>query len=308
MSKTNSQSAFSPLQRHPKNPIITPDDMPVECSAVFNAGAIRYKGKVLLLLRVEDYARQVTFHTATSRDGVKFDINPKPINYPLSPVEKKYGSYRFDMRITPLDGVFYVCHAVWITGFGCMIGMAKTEDFVDFKSIYLSVPSNRNAVLFPEKINGLYARLERPMEADGSGKTWLSYSPDLRYWGDSAPVEVPTTVWSWRKNGPGAVPIRTPEGWLTIYHATAKTCSTENYYLGVMLLDLKDPSRVLAAGKKFILQSEKDYECVGQVPNVVFTCGAVEMGGGKLNVYYAGADTRMCLAQTTIKTLLSWCR
>jgi predicted GH43/DUF377 family glycosyl hydrolase len=296
-----------PLYRHPSNPILTPAQMPMECTAVFNAGAVRYNGKVLLLLRVENFAREVAFHTATSDDGLHFTVNPTPIDYPPHPLEQEYSSYRFDMRITPLDGQFYVCHAVWITGLGSMIGMAKTTDFAHFEPLpYMSVPFNRNAVLFPEKIRGLYARLERP--TDEGGRIWVSYSPDLRYWGDSRPLNVPTTVWNWRKCGPGAMPIKTKEGWLEIYHATAKTASSENYYLGVLLLDLENPNRIIAASKKFILQPEEVYECVGQTPNVVFTCGAVEMKDGTLNVYYTGADTRMCLAQTTVPELLSYCR
>ncbi len=297
----------APVIRAKENPIITPASMPIECSAVFNAGAVRFNGKYLLLLRVEDFRRQVDFHVATSDDGVHFDVNPKPINYPLRDIEKKYNALRFDMRITPLEGWYYVCHAVWMTGLGCTIGMGRTKDFVNFEAIYGSVPSNRNAMLFPEKIGGRYCRLERPMEADGSGRIWASWSPDLRYWGDSAPLDIGTTVWNWRKTGPGCVPIKTDKGWLEIYHATAKTCSTENYYLGLLLLDLNDPSKVIASCKKFILQPEEVYECVGQVPNVVFTCGAIETDDGKLNLYYAGADTRMCLARTSVPELLDFC-
>jgi len=297
-----------PLIRCKSNPIISPADMPVECSAVFNAGAVRFQGKFLLLLRVEDFARQVNFHVATSEDGVDFEINPEPIHYPLREIEKQHGTYRFDMRITPLEGAYYVCHAVWITGLGCMIGMARTTDFVHFEPTpHLSVPHNRNAVLFPEKINGLYARLERPQDSEG-GRIWVTYSPDLRYWGDAAPLDVPINVWSWKKMGPGAMPIKTPDGWLAIYHATAKTASSENYYLGVMLLDLKNPAKVLSASRKFLLQPQEIYECVGQVPNVVFTCGAIETEGGALNVYYAGADTCVCLAQTSVSELVAFCK
>ena len=119
----------APLTRYEGNPILTPAQMPVECSAVFNAGAVRFGGKFLLLLRVEDFARQVAFHVATSDDGIHFKVNPKPVEYPLSPIEQEHGSYRFDMRITPLEGQYYVCHAVWITGLGSMIGMARTRDF-----------------------------------------------------------------------------------------------------------------------------------------------------------------------------------
>ena len=299
----------SPLIRYERNPILAPRTMPVECSAVFNAGAVRFQGQYLLLLRVEDYAREVRFHVATSRDGVNFTVNPEPIRYPPNPLEKALGTYRFDMRITPLEDWYYVCHAIWITGLGCMIGIGRTRDFVDFEPVaHGSVPSNRNAALFPEKIRGRYARLERPYDEGGSGRLWVNYSPDLRHWGDGAPVAIPTTTWNWRKTGAGIVPIKTPEGWLEIYHATAKTCSTENYYLGVVLLDLEDPAKVIRASRKFLLQPEEIYECVGQVPNVVFTCGAIVADDGRLNVYYAGADTCVCLARTSVTELLEFCR
>lgn len=283
--------------------------MPIECSSVFNAGATWFENKVLLLLRAEDFSRQTHFYVATSDNGIDFEVRPEEIRYPMRAVEKAQGAHRFDMRITPLDGAYYCCHATWMGKLGCSIAMARTTDFVDFEPMpSLSVPSNRNAVLFPEKINGLYARLERPQNIDGAGQIWVSYSPDLRYWGDSAPLNMPFTAWSTRKSGAGCIPIKTPAGWLAIYHATAMTASSENYYLGVMLLDLHDPSKVIACPTRFILAAEEVYECVGQVPNVVFTGGAVEMDDGTLNVYYGGADTRMCLAQTTVERLLQFCQ
>lgn len=283
--------------------------MPVECYAVFNAGAVWHKDRVLLLLRVENRKRETSFHVATSRDGIRFKITPEPIDYPLTETEKRFGkAHRFDMRITRLDGLYHVTHAAWLGHNGCCIGMATTRDFITFKPYpFLSEPSNRNAVLFPEKIGGLYARLDRPQNIDGKGRTWVSYSPDLEFWGRAMPVDLPVTPWSYEKNGPGAIPIKTDAGWLIIYHATAKGCSSENYYFGAALLDLCDPSRVIAAPREFILAAEKPYECVGQTPNALFTCGAVEMPGGALHVYYAGADTRMCLATTTVSRLTEFC-
>ena len=212
------------------------------------------------------------------------------------------------MRITPLDGTYYVTHAAWLRPWGCSMGMATTDDFVHFTPLpHLSVPSNRNNVLFPERIGGLYCRLERPQDTSGKGGMWVSYSPDLEFWGRAMPLDVPNLPWSRNKNGAGAVPIKTGHGWLEIYHATAPTCSTENYYLGAMLLDLDDPSQIVAAPTDFILAAEEVYECVGQTPNVVFTNGAVEMPDGTLNVYYGCADTRMALAQTTVAELVAHC-
>lgn len=297
-----------PLQRYSGNPIITPAQMPFPCSAVFNAGVVKFKGKILLLLRVEDLQRETVFVKATSADGIHFDIDPTPINYPLGEVEKgSERKHRFDMRITPIDGTYYICHAIWLDKFGSVLGIAKTDDFVNFQQISISVPSNRNGVLFPEKINGLYARLERPQHIDGKGHIWISYSPDLVYWGNPKPLPMPRLAWGEVKTGAGAVPIKTDKGWLEIYHATAFTASTENYYLGAMLLDLKDPSKIIAAPKHMILAAERDYECVGQVPNVVFTGGAIETDGGKLYIYYGGADTRMCIAESTVGTLVDFC-
>jgi len=300
---------MGPLKRYEDNPILTPGDMPFPCYSVFNSGAILFRDKVLLLLRVESCERKTDFYVATSDDGIRFEVNPEPIDYPLTETEKRYfKAHRFDMRITLLEGTYYVCHASWLGKWGSCIGMATTEDFVHFKPFpYISEPTNRNAVLFPEKINGLYARLDRPQNINGSGTIWLSYSPDLDFWGRSMPLNMPQTSWSGNKSGAGAVPIKTKEGWLEIYHATASTCSSENYYLGVMLLDLEDPSRVVAAPTEFILAAEEVYECVGQTPNVVFTCGAVEMPDGTLNVYYGAADTRMCLAQTKVGELVHYC-
>lgn len=297
------------LHRHPQNPILDPSDMPVPCSSVFNCGATLYEEQVLLLLRLEDLARDNHFHVATSPDGVRFDVSPKPIDYPLRDTEESYLENRFDMRITQLEDEFYVTHASWLGGYGSCIGQAKTRDFQTFEAVgELSVPSNRNAALFPEKIGGRFARLERPQDIDGSGRMWISYSPDLLHWGEARPLVLPQVPWARCKTGAGTVPLKTEAGWLCVYHATAKSASTENYYLGVMLLDLEDPSRVLAAPRQFILQPETPYECMGQVPNVVFSNGAVLMPDDTLNIYYGGADTRVCLAQANLHDLLTLCQ
>ena len=309
MTTTEKQTSHQPLARHPANPIITPDQMPVPCSAVFNAGATWFEGQVLLLLRVENLRREVVFHVARSKDGVHFDIEKEPIHLPLSKTEEKVGrGLRFDIRITEIDGVYYLLYASWLGGYGSVLTISTTKDFKTFATLpYLSEPSNRNGVLFPEKINGLYARLDRPQNVDGTGRIWVNYSPDLVFWGQAMPVDLPVTMWAKHKAGAGCIPIKTPQGWLIVYHATAMTASTENYYLGAALLDLHDPSKVIAAPKDFILAAEKDDECMGQVPNVVFTSGGLVMPDGTLNIYYAGADTRMCLAQTTVEKLAAFC-
>lgn len=298
----------APLIRHPKNPILTAAMMPFDCYTVHNAGVAVFEGDVLLLLRVETRERKTRFHVARSRDGVEFEVNPEPIDYPLTELDR-LGSrpHRFDMRITAIDGEFLVCHANWLEPWGSLINIARTRDFRHFEAVSHSVPANRNAVLFPEKIHGNYARLERPQNIDGRGVIWYSESPDLEFWGRSMPVMLPATDWAQVKTGAGTIPIRTEHGWLEVYHATAMTASTENYYLGVCLLDLEQPWKVVAAPKSFLLAAEELYECVGQTPNVVFTGGGCEMPDGTYHLYYGAADTRVCLATTTVNELLDFC-
>ena len=107
-----------------------------------NSPIKRYKGN---LIRVEDCARETNLYIAESNIGCKFDIKTDPINYPLTEIEKKWGTHRFDMRITPLNGEYYICHAVWLRDLGCCSAIAKTNDFIDFESIgSMSIPPNRN--------------------------------------------------------------------------------------------------------------------------------------------------------------------
>jgi predicted GH43/DUF377 family glycosyl hydrolase len=299
---------MSPLKRYEGNPIITAAHVPADCWAVFNAGATKFDGRYLLLLRVEMRDRRSDFHVALSDNGYDFTVRPEPINYPLRPVEERYGSHRFDMRITELDGTYYCFHALWMGSLHCAIGLAVTQDFVDFEPMpYCSVPSNRNAVLFPEKIGGRYVRLERPELPGGRGCIWLSESPDLVHWGRSRPLDVPVTGWSTKKLGAGAVPVRTDRGWLEIYHGVGPTCSTDTYFLGALLLELDDPSRIVAAPREFILAPEETYECVGQTPNVVFTSGAITDDDGRLLVYYGGADQVVAVAESTVDALVDFC-
>jgi beta-1,4-mannooligosaccharide/beta-1,4-mannosyl-N-acetylglucosamine phosphorylase len=197
---------------------------------------------------------------------------------------------------------------MWLGSLHCTIGMATTTDFVNFEPWPgSSPPANRNAVLFPEKINGMYARLERPELPGGRSRMWYSESPDLTFWGNARPLDMPNLHWAELKSGAGAIPIRTDKGWLEIYHGVGKTCSSNNYYLGAMLLDLDDPSVIVAAPQSYVLAAIEDYECMGQTPNVVFTSGAVTPGDGSVWVYYGCADHRMALARAGIDELVEFC-
>jgi predicted GH43/DUF377 family glycosyl hydrolase len=302
------------LDRYPQNPILTGADFPQDSGIirVFNSGVIKWRGRYVMACRAEDRALRDCIWIADSSDGYRFVPRPKPVTVPShDPEWAEYvaGMY-YDPRITELDGRCYLVHAAH-SGHGCRLSLLETVDFEDFVwKGCISETDNRNGVLFPEKIGGLYARLDRPNTGGDFGDIWVSYSPDLIFWGRAKCVLRNQQVrWAWSKIGPGAVPIKTPEGWLVIFHGVRTQCKAHYVYqLGVCLLDLEDPSRVLALAKEAILEPLELYELVGQAPSVVFTAGAVVEDDGEVKVYYGGADTVQCLATSTIQRLLEACR
>lgn len=302
------------LRRHTENPILRGRDFPERSriQRVFNSGVIKTKGRYVMACRVEDRALKNQIWMADSDDGVHFTPRSGPVGLPHhDPEFAEYtaGMY-YDPRITEIDGVFYLMHAAH-SGHGCRLSLVRSVDLEHFEWVgFVSETDNRNGLLFPEKIGGLYARLDRPNTGGEFGDIWLSYSPDLIFWGKSKCVLRNSQVrWAWAKIGPGAVPIKTPEGWLNIFHGVRWQCKSHYVYqLGVALHDLEDPSRLIGLCTEAILEPEEVYELVGQTPSVVFTSGAVAEPNGEVKVYYGGADTVMCLATTTVGELLYACK
>ena len=217
------------LVRSPKNPILTGRDFPADSGVkrVFNSGVIKAGKRTIMACRVEDAALRNRIWIADSDDGYRFVPRARPAELPESDpdfAEYTAGMY-YDPRITELDGVFYLMHAAH-SGHGCRLSLLKTKDFDRFEWLgHVSATDNRNGALFPEKIGGLYARLERPNTGGSFGDMWVSYSPDLVFWGKSrCALRNAQVRWAWTKIGPGAVPIRTPEGWLTIFHGVRIQC------------------------------------------------------------------------------------
>jgi predicted GH43/DUF377 family glycosyl hydrolase len=301
------------VQRYARNPILTGRDFPSGSGIkrVFNSGVIKARDRYVMACRVEDAALRNRIWIADSSDGYHFVPRSGPAELPHSnPEFAEYtaGMY-YDPRITEIDGVFYLMHAAH-SGHGCRLSLLRTRDFDDFEWIgHVSETDNRNGVLFPEKIGGLYARLDRPNTGGNFGDIWVSYSPDLIFWGKSRCVLRNQRVrWAWAKIGPGAVPIRTPRGWLNVFHGVRTQCAQHYVYqLGVCLLDLEDPSRVVGFSEEAILEPEEPYELVGQTPSVVFTSGAVVEPDGEIKLYYGGADTVQCVALTSVDALLELC-
>jgi beta-1,4-mannooligosaccharide/beta-1,4-mannosyl-N-acetylglucosamine phosphorylase len=219
--------------------------------------------------------------------------------------------------------VYYIMFAMDMDA-GCQLGLGKTTDFKDF--VFLGITSNediRNGVLFPEKVNGHYLRMDRPNKSrhesgPTSGSTiWLSRSDDLLNWEPVAPL-IDGRFHYWDEFiGSGPPPVKTRQGWFHIYHGVAGHFGSSNIYqAGVMLLDLHDPSKVISRSWCNILEPRELYELTGQVPNVVFPSGMIVMEydaegfakpDSEVYVYYGAADTSVGLAVSKINSLIDLC-
>jgi predicted GH43/DUF377 family glycosyl hydrolase len=298
------------IHRWEGNPTITVDDIPFRCNSVFNAGAIRYGEEYLLLLRVEDLKGRSVFAIARSNDGFHFTVDPEPAMVPseIEPFRTYERRGIEDPRISEIEGKYYIMYTAY-SKYGACLALARTEDFVHFHRMgVVSEPENKDGVLFPRKINGRYARLDRPL-AGGMGNIWVSYSKDLKMWGDARIVMTTRSgYWDSDRIGASAPPIETPQGWLEIYHGVKNTSGGPVYRLGVVLLDLEDPSRVIGRSAVPILSPREYYERIGDIGNVVFSCGAVPNGhNGGLKVYYGAGDTCICVGITSIDELIERC-
>lgn len=314
------------LHRHEANPIIRPGDFPGGgADGVRNCGQTMLGDETVLLVSVDhrsDGYRGVpgrTTHVARSRDGVHFDIDPAPFFQMPSPEAEPFyhalDQHPIDTRVTKIGDVYYIARpgGGWSAKWGCCVLLNRTMDFRTHEYVgVIGLPSNRGASLFPEKIGGRYAKLDRPYNAGAgseNGNIWISYSPDLLYWGDYRPVlACGYATWAWHKIGP-TPPIRTAEGWLEIVHGVTSSCAGKRYLIGAVLLDLDDPSQVIGKTMSYLLAPLADYEQNGRVPNVVFPCGAIaDVAQDRLRMYYGAADTSVCLATGCLSEIVDACR
>jgi predicted GH43/DUF377 family glycosyl hydrolase len=248
---------------------------------------------------------------ARSDDGYHFELEPEPVMTPCNEEGcfKEYEKKGIeDPRITEINGVFYIMYTA-ASVYGSLLALAKTTDFKSFERIALvSEPENKDGVLFPEKINGKYARFDRPV-AGGLANIWISYSQDLVTWGNSRCVmTVRDDHWdSWRI-GASSQPIKIDNGWLIIYHGVKAASSGPIYRLGAAVLSEDDPSKVICRSAIPILSPREYYERVGDVNNVVFSCGAIlEDDSQELKIYYGASDTSICLGTANVNELMQFC-
>ena len=303
------------LIRHADNPILTAFDWPYFVNTVFNAGAVRLgSGETLLLCRVEDCSGRSHLCTARSADGIgNWKIDPEP-TFPPDPEnhpEEKWGVE--DPRIVWIAELEKF--AITYTSYshqGAGVSLALTADFHTFERVGIVMPpEDKDAALFPRRIGDRWAMLHRPVPVMGNPNIWISYSPDLKYWGGHSMVLAAKQGpwWDANKIGLSPPPIETPEGWLMMYHGVRMTPAGCLYRLGLALLDLENPAKVLRRGSKWVFGPETDYERTGDVGDVVFPCGyTVADDGDTLNLYYGAADTSIALATGSIRAMLDWLR
>jgi predicted GH43/DUF377 family glycosyl hydrolase len=302
------------FRRDADNPIIVARDLPYRANTVFNPAAAQVDGETVLLLRVEDLrgiSHLAVARSADGRSGWRFDpapsLRPAPERHP----EEVWGIE--DPRVTWLPerevwGISYTAYSQR----GPLVSLAGTSDFRSFHRLGpVMPPDDKDAALFPRRFDGRWVLIHRPTPLVGPSNIWLSYSPDLRHWGDHT-LLLPARDGAWwdaGKIGLGPPPLETPDGWLLLYHGVHRTASGSLYRMGLALLDLDDPRRVLHRSDEWVFGPEAPYERIGDVVGVVFPCGWIlDAERDEVRLYYGAADSTVALATARLSELMAYVR
>lgn len=236
-----------------------------------------------------------------SDDGIEFY---QPEDYPLLQGETDQEAFGVeDCRVALLDGTYYLSYTA-VSGQGVGVGLRTTKDWKTFESEGMIIPPhNKDCAIFEEKINGKFYALHRPSSVDlGGNYIWIAESPDGIHWGrHKCIIQTRKGSWDSKRVGAGAAPIKTEKGWLEIYHGAN---AGQRYCLGAFLLDLNDPTVVLARTADPIMVPTAEYELTGFFGHVVFTNGHV-VYGDELTIYYGAADEFVCGAKFSIIEILN---
>lgn len=316
---TSPADATRILTRHPQNPLIKLEDYP-GVAQIYNPSPVQFGDETLLLVSVVEhsatrgYGRDVgQTRIARSQDGIHFELGRENF-IDVQSEEDSWSLYHhfIDNRVTCIDGVYYIITPVMVNGYDSPVGMlGRTTDFKKYERLdIITAPRNRGASLFPEKINGLYWKLDRPGGGDGgNGDIWISSSPDLIHWGRFRPLlAAGYRYWNVQKIGP-TPPIKTSEGWLDIIHGVFSPAGGTYYYIGAMLLDLEQPWKIIGKTNSWILAPKETYERSGNCDNTVFPCGAIgNWERDELRLYYGATDDKICLATGSMRELVDACK
>ena len=298
--------------RHPGNPILTAADWPKPVNVVFNPAAAVVGGETVLLARVETLTGISELTVARSANGVDaWRVEPEPLLAPSGGVESEQWGFE-DARavwVPELDRFAITCTAYGPAG--PAVSLATTKDFVSVERHGIVMgPEDKNAALLPERVAGKWILFHRPTTSLGAARSCiaLSRSEDLVSWSPSEVVLQPRAGawWDSLRIGIGPPPLKTEHGWLLIYHGVKEVVSGAIYRVGLALLDLEEPTRVLRRGSEWVFAPFESYERQGDVANAVFPCGMIhDSPSGEVRLYYGAADTSICLATAQLEDLLA---
>jgi beta-1,4-mannooligosaccharide/beta-1,4-mannosyl-N-acetylglucosamine phosphorylase len=303
------EKAHKLFKRYQGNPILTQQSWPYPTNAVFNPGAVKLNTETLLLVRVEDMRGFSHLTVARSPDGfTNWEIDPSPtLEADPSSREEKWGLE--DPRIIWLEEQkqFAITYVSFSEG-GPVVSLAITKNFRTFARLgALLPPEDKDACLFPRRFRGRFALIHRPI-VRGEAHMWISFSPDLKHWGDHRLlIRTRHAYWDHHRVGLACQPIETEKGWMIFYHGVRMTASGSIYRVGLALLDLEEPWRVLRRGDEWILGPRATYERVGDADDVVFPTGAVvHKETDQLNLYYGAADCAVAVATANLSDTLDY--
>jgi len=306
---SHQRKAHNLFKRYKDNPILTPDNWPYAANAVFNPGAAKIGAQTLLLVRVEDLRGFSHLTVARSADGfTKWKIDPRPtLEADQGSREERWGLE--DPRIVWLEEQkqFAITYVSFSEG-GPTVSLAITKDFKTFEKLGpLLPPEDKDACMFPRRFRGRFALIHRPV-VRGEAHMWLSFSPDLKHWGDHRIlIKTRSGYWDCHRVGLACQPIEVPQGWLIFHHGVRITAAGSIYRLGLALLDINEPWKVLRRSDEWILGPSASYERIGDVGDVVFPCGAiVDQEKGNINLYYGAADTAVAAATAKLDDVIDY--
>lgn len=298
----------TPIWRFSKNPVINRNPIP-NVARVFNSALIKYKNEFVGVFRGDTFTTIPTLYLGRSKDGIHFEFDKKPIEILDKNGKVMKFDYAYDPRLIEIEGTYYVTFCTHF--FGPTLCVIKTKDFKKF--YYVSepfLPFNRNGVLFPRRFNGDFLLLSRPSDNGHTpfGDIFLSRSKDMVDFGRHS--HILDAGWEWwcgTKVGAGCNPIETDVGWLLFIHGVTKTCAGFVYSIGGIILDKKDPSKVLYRCSPYLLTPEVEFETNGFVPNVLFpTCALCDGATGRIAIYAGAADTYVELLFTDVDTVVDY--
>lgn len=299
------------FQRHPANPILVAEDWPHPVNAVFNPGAVAVAGETVVVARVEDLRGISHLYVARSANGVdEWKIRAEPLLTPAPGVQSEQWGFEDPRVVWVPDLERYVIACTAYGPAGPAVYLATTTDFESVERIgIVQPPDDKNAALLPMQIDGEWILVHRAKTAfaGSRGDVQISRSPDLVTWSAPEVVLQPRAGawWDSLRIGLGPPPLLTSAGWLIIYHGVKETVAGTIYRVGLALVDVEDPTQVIARLPQWAMSPLAPYERSGDVPNVVFPCGAVlDEETSAVRLYYGAADTSICLATARLDDLL----